>query len=167
MRLVSHLLFLVALASFIASLSAQTHKQQTNWPRIQSAKSAYFEDKSGVDTVGNKALAELKKWGRFRIVDDPKQADLIILLSADPYKGGFVITSGGQTGTVGENGQIEKDRIPNWDRLAPVRYAYLTVIDPKTGDTLWSDDHQWGGLLTGFNSVGERLVKKFENQAKK
>lgn len=113
------------------------------------------------------ALTEFKKWGRFRFVQDPKEADLIILLSADPYKGGFVITSGGQTGTVDENGQIEKDRIPNWDRLAPVRYAYQTVIDPKTRDTLWSDDHQWGGLLMGFNSVGERLVKKFENQAKK
>jgi len=167
MRFFLYLLFLVALASPVTPASAQTHKQVAQWPRIQSAKSAYFQDKTGADAVGNMALTELKKWGRFRIVQDPKEADLIILLSSDPYKGGFVIVSGGQTGTVGENGQIEKDRTPNWDKLAPVRYAYLTVIDPKTGDTLWSDDHQWGGLLTGFNTAGERLVKKFEKQIKK
>jgi hypothetical protein len=45
--------------------------------------------------------------------------------------------------------------------------VYLTVIDPKTGENLWSDSHQWGGLLTGFNTTGERLVKKLENQTKK
>lgn len=166
MRLFSHLLFLVALASAIAPISAQPQKQLAQSPRIQSAKSVCFEDKTGVDAVGNKALAELKKWGRFQIIRDPKQADLILILSVDPYKGGFMITSGGQTGTVDENGQIDEDRVPNYNRQAPVRYAYLTVIDSKTGDTLWSDSHRWGGLLIGFNTAGERLVKRLENQTK-
>jgi len=41
------------------------------------------------------------------------------------------------------------------------------VIDPKTGGNLWSDQHLWGALLTGFNSVGARLIKELENQTKK
>jgi hypothetical protein len=167
MRVFSYLLFLVALASSIAPISAQPQRELAQSPRIQSAKSVCFEDKTGVDAVGNKALAELKKWGRFQIIRDPKQADLILILSVDPYKGGFTITAGGQTGTVDENGQIEEDRVPNYNRQAPVRYAYLTVIDTKTGDPLWSESHRWGGLLTGFNSAGERLVRRLENQAKK
>ncbi len=158
MRFFSHLLFLTALASSIAPIAAQPQKQLARSPRIQSAKSIYFEDKTGVDAVGNKALAQLKKWGRFQIVQDRKQADLIFMLSADPYKGGYIIKSGGQTGTV-ENGHIDEDRVPNYNRL--------TVIDPKTGDTLWSDSHRWGGLLTGFNTAGERLVKKLQDQSKK
>ena len=151
MRFFSHLLFLAALASSIAPIAAQPQKQLARSPRIQSAKSVYFEDKTGVDAVGNKALAQLKKWGRFQIVQDRKQADLIFMLSADPYKGGH----------------IDEDPVLNYNRQAPVRYVFLTVIDPKTGDTLRSDSHRWGGLLTGFNTAGERLVKKLENQTKK
>ena len=152
MRFFSHLLLLVALASTIAPIAAQPQKQLARSSIIQSAKSVYLEDKTGMDAVGNKALAQLKKWGRFQIVQDRKQADLIFMLSADPYKGGYIITSGGQTGTV-ENGHIDEDRVPNYNRQAPVRYVFLTVIDPKTGDTLWSDSHRWGGLLTGFSRV--------------
>jgi hypothetical protein len=48
---------------------------------------------------------------------------------------------------------------PNYNKQSPARCAYLTVIDPKTGDNLWSDTHQWGGLLTGYNSVEARLVR--------
>lgn len=117
--------------------------------------------------MGAAALAQLKKWGRFQIVQDKKLADLVFLLSADPYKGGYIIFASGQTGTVDSSGHVQEDRVPNYNRQAPVRDAYLTVIDPKTGQNLWSDSHVWGGLLTGANSVGERLVKKLEKQVGK
>ncbi|PYX40957.1 MAG: hypothetical protein DMG81_04890 [Acidobacteria bacterium] len=111
-------------------------------------------------------MEQLKKWGRFRVVSDRKQADLIMLLSASPYKGGQIATSGGQTGTIDPNGNLDMDPAPNFNKLAPVRYAFLTVINPKTEENLWSDSHPWGGLLTGFDSVGKRLVKKLEKQMK-
>jgi hypothetical protein len=50
---------------------------------------------------------------------------------------------------------------------APVRACILTVIDPRTGDSLWSDSHVWGGLLTGKNSACERVVKELQSQMKK
>ena len=74
--------------------------------------------------------------------------------------------SGGQTGTIDKDGHIDKDPVPNYMPLAPVRDVYLSVIDPRTGEKLWSDSHHWGGLLTGFNSAGERLVQKLEKQIK-
>jgi len=46
----------------------------------------------------------------------------------------------------------------------------LTVVDTAdtaTGEKVWSGEHVWGGLLTGFNSVGGRLIKDFEKQNKK
>jgi hypothetical protein len=64
-------------------------------------------------------------------------------------------------------GRIHEDAIPNYNRQSPVRDAYLTVIDPKAGNKLWSDSHVWGGLLTGANSVGACLVKKLQSQMKK
>jgi len=159
--------FLVAVfifACLVAPLSAHGQKQLAKSPKILSSKTVYFEDRTGVDAVGAAALAQLKKWGRFQIVRDKKLADLIFLLSADPYNGGYIIFASGQTGTVDSGGHVQEDRVPNFNRQAPVRDAYLTVIDPKTGQNLWSDSHVWGGLLTGKNSVGEPLVKKLEKQ---
>jgi hypothetical protein len=133
-------------------------------PSILSAKTVYFDNRTGDDSVGTAAVAQLKKWGRFQIVRDKKKADLILLLSAAPYKGGYIIFASDQTGSVDADGHIQEDVIPNYNRLAPVRDAYLTVIDPTTGKSLWTDSHAWGGLLTGKNSVGVRLVQKLQQQ---
>jgi hypothetical protein len=129
-----------------------------------SAKTVYFDNQTGVEAVGTAALAQLRKWGRFQIVPDKQTADLILLLSADPYNGGYIIFASGQTGTIDADGHIAQDRVPNYNRLTPVRDAYLTVIDPRSGQNLWSDSHAWGGLLTGANSAGARLVHKLQKQ---
>jgi hypothetical protein len=136
-------------------------------PKTLSSKTVYFEDRTGVGAVGAAALAQLRKWGRFQIVQNEKLADLVFLLSADPYNGGSIIFASGQTGTVESSGHVQEDRVPNYNRQAPVRDAYLTVIDPKTGQNLWSDSYVWGGLLTGTDSVGERLAKKLKKQVGK
>jgi hypothetical protein len=161
----SSLVAAVFLSAFLAApLSAHGQKQMAKSPKILSAKTVYFDDRTGVDPVRAAAVAQLKKWGRFQIVQDKRLADLIFLLSADPYNGGYIIFAGGQTGTVDASGHVQEGRVPNYNRRAPVRDAYLTVIDPKTGQNLWSDSHVWGGLLTGANSAGERLVKKLQKQ---
>jgi len=153
-------------ASLLVVTPADAQKQLAQSPRIVSARSAFFKNQTGSDEVGKNAVAELKKWGKFQLVDDPKQADVILLLSADPYRNGDIVFASGQTGSV-ENGHITEDRVPNYNKQLPTRYAYLTVIDPKSGDNLWSDTHQWGGLLTGYNSVGARLVRELQKQMKK
>lgn len=135
--------------------------------QIRSAKSVYFEDQIGDSAVRQEALQQLKKWGRFKIAKDSKEADLILVLSAEPRKGGYVVFSGGQTGTVGKNGQIVEDEVPTYNKAAPIRYAYLTVYDAKTGANLWSAEHQWGGALTGFHSAGARLVNKLRKEIEK
>ncbi len=161
-----YLIAALIVAALVTPTASQDHKYSNLAPKLLTAKSVYFEDRTGAAHVGEKALAQLKKWGRFQIVTEQKQADLIILLSAQPYKGGQIAISGGQTGTIDPNGNIVMDPAPTFNKLAPVRYAFLTVIDPKTEENLWADSHQWGGLLTGFDSVGERLVKKLEKQMK-
>ncbi|HEV2388286.1 MAG TPA: hypothetical protein VGS20_13640 [Candidatus Acidoferrales bacterium] len=166
MRLFALLPAILLLAAQAPPTLAQDSPKAPSSLNILAAKSIYFDDQTGVPAVGNKALAQLKRWGRFRIVSDRKQADLVFLLSADPYKGGYIILSGGQTGTIDGQGKIQEDTVPNFNVAAPVRYAYLTIIDPKTGVSLWSRSRRWGGLLTGFNSAGERLVKELEKETK-
>lgn len=166
MRASSHLVGVFILATLVLPTASQDHTHSKLAPKILSAKTVYFDDQTGAPHVGENALEQIKKWGRFRVVRDWKRADLILLLSADPYKGGHIVTAGGQTGSVdGKN--IDVDPVPNFNKLSPVRYAYLTVIDPVTEESLWTGSHQWGGLLTGFNSVGERLVKRLEKEMRK
>jgi TonB family protein len=159
-RLATFLAFLLTGASAACAQTAIANPQA-----LASAKSIYFEDKSGVDVVGNKALAELRKWGQFQIVRDQKTADLLVVLETDPGAGGDLILSG-QSGTIDGQGRVAEDPVPNYNKATPVRTAVLTVIDARTGKTLWTASQRWGGLLTGFNGVGEHLIEEFEKQTR-
>jgi hypothetical protein len=167
MRISVHSLIIVILVTVFAATCVVAQEQLAQSPRILTAKTIYFDNQTGSDVVGKQALIQLKNWAKFRIVQDWKQADLVLVLSAQPYRGGNIILSGGQTASIGSSGQIAEDKIPNYNKQSPTRYAYLTVIDPKTEENLWSAAHLWGGLLTGFNSVGARLVKELEKQCEK
>ena len=163
MRNYAHLVILV-LINLIVPISADAQKQSAKSPKIVSARTVYFDNRTGNDAVGATAVAQLRKWGRFQVVQDKKAADLIFLLSADPYHGGYIIFASGQTGTMDPNGHVQEDSVPDYNRQAPVRDVYLTVIDSSNGQNFWSDSHVWGGLLTGVNSAGERLVQKLQKQ---
>lgn len=89
------------------------------------------------------------------------------MLSSSPPKGGHIIYSGGQTGTIEKSGTIDEDPIPNYHKSPPVRAAYLTVFDAKTSELLWTDSHRWGGLLTGSNSAGARLISQLKKEMKR
>lgn len=157
----------LALATLALPPIVFAQKQPLLSPQILAAKTIYFENKTASDAVGGNALIQLKKWGKFQVVADPKKADLILLLSADPYRDGELILSGGQTGHIDSQGELSEDRVPNYNRAAPTREAYLNVIDPNTNAKLWNASHVWGGVLTGVNSVGARLVKELQKQSTK
>lgn len=164
MRSSTCLLLVLLSVSFPALLSAQDQKQFAQSPKIQSAKTIFFDDRTGYEAVGKAALAQLKKWGRFEIVPQRQQADLIFLLSITAYRGGYIVPANSSEDS---SMHVRLDPIPNSGWHAPVRSAFLTVIDPKTGESLWSDSHVWGGVLTGTNSAGERVVKELEKEMKK
>jgi hypothetical protein len=141
-------------------------KQSGTTVRILAARFLYFEDRTGADAVGGNALAELRKWREFAVVTDKKKADLLLVLSAGSPMGDKLIVSGGQTGTM-QGGELHIDPFPNYNKSSPVRWASLTVIDARTRERLCSDAHQWGGVLTGCNSAGARLVRKLKRQTKR
>lgn len=165
MRMSKSAVFGFLVAVFCVQTPAQ--KQLAKTPQILSAKLVYFKNTTGSDPVGKNALAALRKWQKYQLVTEPNQADLIFFLSGDPYKGGDLVFADGQTGNIDSGGNVTKDSTPNFNKLAPTRYAYLTVIDRRTGNVLWSDSHVWGGLLTGFDSAGARLIKELQNQTEK
>jgi hypothetical protein len=126
-------------------------------PRLLTARFVYFEDQTGFAAVGGDALRELERWGRFQMVRSRDQADLV-----------FVLSSKVESETLA---RPNEDRRFGPDLSVHFRYrpanAYLTVDDAITGERLWAGRHVWGGLLTGFNSAGRRLVHKLRKQVER
>ena len=122
----------LGLAFLLAPLAAECQKGSAKSPKIQSSKTVYFDDQTGIDAVRAAALAQLKKWGRFQLVQDKKSADLVLLLSADPYNGGYIIFASGQTGTV-NSGHVQEDRVPITLRRLPFVIRTSPSSTPKLG----------------------------------
>ena len=139
-------------------LATVTAQNRGNLPRrLLTAKSVYFEDQTGFAAVGGDALRELERWGRFQVVRSRDQADLV-----------FVLSSKVESETLASP---TEDRRFGPDLSFHFRYrpanAYLTVDDAITGERLWAGRHVWGGLLTGFNSAGRRLVHRLRKQVER
>jgi hypothetical protein len=100
-------------------------------------------------------------------VQDRKQADLIFLLSAGEYNQGYVTSGGTTTGKVDKSGNIKTSSSPTYSSPVTANYTYLTVIDPKTGDNLWSDSkQQWGDPYTAFDGATKSLIDELEKRIK-
>jgi len=163
----AYLLFACLAATCAVPIFSQTQKQPVDSSKMYTAKTIYFDDRTNADAAANEALAQLKKWGRFQIVSDRQQADVIFLLSESAYRGGYIVPAPGTADSADAKPRVKMDPAPDSGWHAPVRACFLTVIDPRTGDTLWSDSHVWGGVLTGKNSACERVVKELQGQMKK
>jgi hypothetical protein len=94
-----------------------------------TAKTVYIDNRSGQAALADRAYQELQEWGRFQVTQDRVQADLIFLLSAREE-----VRGARQTGRVDENGNVYTTSRPN-----VYSYSGLTVLDPKTGDPLWTE----------------------------
>jgi len=143
------LAFLFVLGS--ALLMGAQDKKYLLPTKLLTAKSVYFDNQTGYTGVGADTLRELDRWGRFQVVRRRDDAELILVLSSESYLEDLSKPSGGFD--------------PNFLHLPhKPADAYLTVVDAATGRKLWADSHAWGGLLTGFNSAGRRLVNKLRKR---
>jgi hypothetical protein len=171
MRHLCVVLFTIACLA-LCTLSFAKEKNHLPLPlQITSAKSIYIDNQSGIAKLGDRAYEQLTKWGRWQVVTDRQKADLILLLSAHQYNGGYVTSGGGTTGRIDDFGNINTTNEPTYTRPVTVNYTYITVVDPKTGDNLWSDAKRWGNLYNGFHSATKGLVdelmKRINEEEKK
>ena|SRR5690242_19586417 len=143
----------VLISGFVTAAQAQKRALST---KLFTAKSVYFDNQTGFSAVGDDAVRELQKWGRFQVVRRRDDADLLFVLTAEVYSE--------DPDKPPYNGDFEPDllRLPH----KPAN-AYLTVLDPASGRKLWASSHAWGGLLTGFNSAGRRLVSRLRKQVER
>ena len=131
-------------------------------PQLMSAKTVYIENNTGQASFADKCYDELTKWGRFKIVADPKQADLIFQIGAR-------VRTYGYSGSSHTNMDCDPDATNcsgNTDSTLTqnsVGFTTVSVLDP-TGQVLWSDTRRWGNLFTGFRSATRSVVKELRSR---
>jgi hypothetical protein len=74
---------LLVVAAAVGSSAEKSHAPLS--PKILSAKTVYLEN-HGRANIADKTYDELKKWGRWEIVEDRNKADLVIVLSSEKAK---------------------------------------------------------------------------------
>jgi hypothetical protein len=93
---------------------------------------------------GPAALEALMDWDHYTLVADPRKADLVFVVSANPYLGDFASRDG-------------PDKRP-----VAVDITYVNVVDPRTGQDLWGDSRQWGYLFVA--KATRDLIDEFKTQ---
>jgi hypothetical protein len=136
MKSFAHILFTVLLLMLFGPMTAEAKDKRASLPAsVLAARTVYVDNQTTAAELQNTAYTELSKWGRLQIVDDPQKADLILRLSS----GNSVKFVPG-----GENAPAygPKDAKQNWtgaDEAVPPGSTRLSLIDPKSGNALWSD----------------------------
>jgi hypothetical protein len=107
-------------------------------PEIMSAKRVYIDNRTpDCPECSDHAYNALLKWGRFKVVTDPKDADLI-----------FVLKSTSTERPIG----VSANTVPNSDGSSQTTgtivthedyTVYLSVLDARTGRQLYSDSAYW------------------------
>lgn len=118
-------------------------------PVVTKAKTIYIDCDAcprGMAAAWRAAFEALSDWGRFDILPDPMHADLILIVSANPYLGDYLTRDG-----------------PD-QRPAHVDITYMDLVDPRTGRSLWSDWKEWGSLLV--SKATKDLINELREQAK-
>ncbi len=108
------------------------------------------KDPSGNASYVEPCREELGKWGRFKVVDDPKDAHIILRISSRITPGNSIMI----------NNQI---------RQTGNGYTFLEIVDPASGKVLWSLAHSWAhswSTKTATTAVVKELRKRVQEQEK-
>jgi hypothetical protein len=126
---------------------------------VRNAKMVYVENHTTSAELQNTAYTELAKWGRFQIVDNPQKADIVLQLSNGNY---VKFVSGGENPAAAGAKAGKQDWV-GADGGVPPGSTRISVIEPKSGNSLWSDvrktdnakaaTHMLDGLREAFDQA--------------
>jgi hypothetical protein len=123
-------IFPFAIVIWLAVLSADA-KSGDLPQKLLSAHTVYIENETGFADLGSVAILEIQKWNRFEVVEDREKADLIFRLDNGAHVREL---PEGQFPSAADNPPVE-GAVPNG-------YTRLALVDPKSGQVLWSGLHK-------------------------
>jgi hypothetical protein len=158
MKTFAQIFFTVLVLMLFGPETAQAKDKRASLPTsVLSARTVYVDNQTTSAELQNTAYTEISKWGRLQIVEDPQKADIILRLSS----GSSVrFVPGGENPPAYD----PKAARQNWtgaDEAMPLGSTRISVVDPKSGNSLWSDvrktnnpkvaSHMLDGLRDAFD----------------
>jgi hypothetical protein len=149
------LAFSIVLILISAARTEARDKEYAPLPNaIMTAKTVCIVNKSPYAEVADRAYSELQKWGRFKVIQSPTDADLIFVFSSETHISGYSTTSSSQTtGNVeitqtadnSATGRIDATTTGSAESTPIVRgNVFLHVVDPHTANEIWSNAESMG-----------------------
>jgi hypothetical protein len=154
-------LFLMAMLLAVAVAHAN-EKRATVPEKVISARTVYVDNQTNDAGLQHDAYLGLSKWGRYGIVDSAQKADLVLRLHGSSAV--KFVPAGEANATY--NPKLVSATTADSEELAPPGCTRLTVIDPKSGITLWSEvrkttnPQEKGRLLEGLHDAVDQQEKK-------
>ncbi|HUL15162.1 MAG TPA: hypothetical protein VLV88_04140 [Terriglobales bacterium] len=148
------------IAVFVCSPSIARTKKAPLPEQILVAKTVYIVNQTKNAKLGETTSNELTKWGRFKIVQKPEDADLIVAVSirsetvpADSEGAGC--DSGTTCGGFSDFGEVHLQ--------GAIHFDCITISDRQTKNQLWSRSAQIRFFVR--NPIGN-LVKELRKEIK-
>jgi hypothetical protein len=136
MKLFKRVFAAATLLVFFGATKTQADDKRASLPAsVASAKTVYVDNQTTSAELLNTAYTELLKWGRLQIVDSAQKADIVLRLS----NGNYVRFVPGGENVPAADPQSGKQNFADADEAVPPRCTRISVIDPKTNNSLWSD----------------------------
>ncbi len=132
----------------LGAIPAQANDKHPSLPTaVLNARTVYVDNQTTTADLQDTVYTELTKWGRLQIVDTPQKADIVLRLS----NGNYVKFVEGSTTPPASDPKASNDsapqnsltpvseKSPSADTEVPPGSTRISVIDPKSNNSLWSD----------------------------
>jgi hypothetical protein len=142
MRLIPILLMSLMVASTLAYSQEKPIEQKqppvSPTARLQAAKTMYVKDVRGNGIAHTVITSGLEGWGKYKMVESSKDADLIVDITAPQESSGLSISSSTSTGDYGKQESSAKTT----KEIAGSSLVTMTVYDARNNVPLWRGSEQ-------------------------
>ena len=161
MKKMTSMLFIAAIAMGFGR--AQANEKRGALPsKVLSAKTIYVDNQANDAELQHDTYMALSKWGRYEIVDASQKADVVLRLSGSS----IVKFAPGGDPSATYNPKPVSENSAAGEELAPPGCTRLTLIEPKSGTTLWSEvrktsnSQEKSRLLDGLHQAVDQQEKR-------
>jgi hypothetical protein len=123
---------------------------------VVKAQTIFLQNQTGFPELEYTAVLELNKWGRFAVVPSQDKADLVLVLSSGTHV--HAVPEGQFPRSANENAFTEES--------IPEGHTKVSLVDPKTGATLWSDLRKTAGAKVKGGHLLDGLRQAFDEYEK-
>ena len=122
---------------------------------VVNAHTVFVQNETGFVELEYETILELSKWGHFEMAESRQKADLILRLDGSS-----------RVRQVPEGEYVPAASTAPVENPVPPGYTRISLVQPKTGQTLWSGQHKTEGGKIKNGHLLDELREAFREHEK-